>query len=80
MLLSHNLADVGNIVAGGHEVCEVVELQLIVTTRDDGFAASLDGYHEGAMMGRTIFAYQSARSRQSTTGRLRSAILWMILS
>lgn len=41
---SHNLADVGNVVAGGHEVGEVVELQLTsITTRDDGFAASLDG-------------------------------------
>ena len=51
MLLSHNLADVGNVVAGGHEVGEVVELQLIVTTRDDGFAASLDGYHVVRVVG-----------------------------
>ena len=45
MFLAHNLADVGNVVAGGHEVGEVVEFQLVVTARDDGIAASLDGYH-----------------------------------
>ena len=46
------LGDVGNkhaeslnVVAGGHEVGEVVEFQLVVTARDDGIAASLDGYH-----------------------------------
>ena len=33
------------LVAGGHEVGEVVEFQLVVTARDDGITASLDGYH-----------------------------------
>ena len=30
---------------GGHEVGEVVEFQFVVTARDDGITASLDGYH-----------------------------------
>ena len=51
MFLTYNLADVGNVVAGGHEVGEVVEFQLIVTTRDDGIAASLDGYHVVRVVG-----------------------------
>ena len=45
MLLAHNLADIWDVVAGGHEVGEVVEFQFVVTARDDGIAATLDGYH-----------------------------------
>ena len=51
MFLSHNLADVRDIVASGHEVGEVVELQLVVTTRDDGLAATLDGYYMVRVVG-----------------------------
>ena len=45
VLLAYNLADIWDVVAGGHEVGEVVEFQLVVTARDDGITASLDGYH-----------------------------------
>ena len=51
MLLAHNLADVWDIVAGSHEVSQVVELQFIITARDDGFAASLDGHHMVRVVG-----------------------------
>ena len=44
MLLSHNLSDIGDIVTGGHEVGQVVDLQHIITSRDDGLVASFDGH------------------------------------
>ena len=51
VFLAHDLADVGDVVARGHEVGEVVELQLVVAARDDGLASSLDGYHMVGVVG-----------------------------
>ena len=45
MLLAYYLAYVGYKLAGGHEVSHVVHLQTVVTTRNDGFAQTLDGYY-----------------------------------
>ena len=44
MLFAHNLADIGNIVAGGHEVGQVINLQFVITSWDDCLIASFDGY------------------------------------
>ena len=51
VLLAHNLADIGDILAGGHEIGQVVELQLVQTARDNRVAASLDGHHMIGVVG-----------------------------
>ena len=51
VLLAHYFSDVGNIVASGHEVSQVVEFQLVVTAGDDGFVASLDGHYVVGVVG-----------------------------
>ena len=45
LLLTHYLADVGDKLARGHEVGQVVELQDVVTARNDGIGATLHRHH-----------------------------------
>ena len=45
VLLSHNLADIGYIILGGHKVSQIVELQDVKTARDDGLTLSFDGHY-----------------------------------
>ena len=42
--LAHDAPDVGNILARGHEIGDVFELQHVVASRNDGFLAALDGH------------------------------------
>ena len=44
MLLSHNLSDIGDILLGGHEVGQVVDVQLVHTARYQRVASSFDRY------------------------------------
>ena len=45
MLLSHNLADIRDILLRGHEINQVIGTQFIHTTWDDGIVFTLDGYN-----------------------------------
>ena len=45
MFLTHDFAHVGNVLPRGHDVNHVVELQFVVTTRDDGVAVAFDSHH-----------------------------------
>ena len=42
--LAHDAADVGDVLARGHEVGDVVEHEHVVASRDDGLVAALDGH------------------------------------
>ena len=44
MFLAHYLADIRDILAGGHEVGYVVDVQLVVTTRYQSLVSTLDGH------------------------------------
>ena len=45
VLLATNLSHIVDILAGSHQVGQVVDLQLIVTTRNQCLAFSLDSHH-----------------------------------
>ena len=42
MLLADNLTDIGDILLGGHDIDEVVDVQLIHTARDDGVTTTFN--------------------------------------
>ena len=42
MFLTHYFTDEGYVVFHGHEVSDVVEFQLIIATRNDGFLTTFD--------------------------------------
>ena len=51
MLLAYNLADVGYVLLGGHEVGQVACPQLVETAWYDGVLAALDGHHVVGVVG-----------------------------
>ena len=59
MLLAHYLPDVRDVVLGGHEVGEVVELKHIVASGDDGVDAPFDGHHVVGLVGAAYLAQRS---------------------
>jgi hypothetical protein len=45
MFLAGNLSDVRNVLPGGGEINDVVQLDCVVTSWDDGFVSTLDGHN-----------------------------------
>ena len=44
MLLTYDFADVGDIFLGSHEIGEVIDMELVQTTGDDGVVVTLDSH------------------------------------
>ena len=53
MLLTNNLADIGNIFLGGHEIDEITYTQLVEATRYNGVFTTLNCYNVVGIVGAT---------------------------